>query len=119
MKGLGWLLESLAEANDDRQADNSNEAIPLLPLEEHSIKAMDDHNFLNFIAKMGLTPPSNEQVKLGLDVVYCETKTKRFLSNVRFFFLVVVAYLGKKLKNSNNAECQSSRNENRFFATFH
>lgn len=56
------MLDSLCEAKDDRQSDDTSEAIPLLPLTEDSIKAMDDHNFLNFIAKMGLTPPANEQV---------------------------------------------------------
>lgn len=71
IQGLRWLLESLAEANDDRQADNSNEAIPLLPLEEHSIKAMEDHHFLNFIAKMGLAPPSNEQVESKSKLDHC------------------------------------------------
>ena len=56
------MLESLREAKDDRQSDDTAEAIPLLPLAEESIRAMDDHHFLNFIARMGLTPPANEQV---------------------------------------------------------
>lgn len=63
-EGLVWLLDCLREAREDRQDDEANEAIPLLPLTEPSVAAMEDHNFLNFMAKMGLAPPSNEQVSL-------------------------------------------------------
>lgn len=65
-EGLVWLLECLRETRQDRlDGDDGagDEAIPLLPLSDSSIDAMEDHNFLNFIAKLGLAPPSNEQVR--------------------------------------------------------
>jgi len=82
------LLDSLCEAKDDRQSDDTSEAIPLLPLTEDSIKAMDDHNFLNFIAKMGLTPPANEQEQywripatLSLEALTARIKLLRDIKN--------------------------------------
>jgi hypothetical protein len=62
-EGLQWLLECLQEAHEDRVADeDSVESVPLLPLSVAATAAMDDHRFLNFIGKLGLAPPSSEQV---------------------------------------------------------
>lgn len=56
------MVECLEETLEDRQDEESDEAIPLVPLAEGAIAAMEDHTFLRFIAKMGLAPPANEQV---------------------------------------------------------
>ena len=62
-EGLQWLVECLQEAHEDRVADeDSVESVPLLPLSVAATAAMDDHRFLNFIGKLGLAPPSSEQV---------------------------------------------------------
>ncbi len=63
-EGLAWLAECLSETLEDREEDGGgDEAIPLVPLTETAIASMEDHTFLKFIAKMGLAPPANEQVR--------------------------------------------------------
>ena len=81
-EGLAWLVDCLREAREDRDAgeDDAHEAIPLLPLTEPSVAATEDHNFLNFMAKMGLAPPANEQVRRPsaankiFFLIFCEPK---------------------------------------------
>lgn len=65
-EGLTWLLECLEETLEDRQDEEDVEAIPLVPLSDMALAAMEDHTFLRFIAKMGLTPPADEQVLFAL-----------------------------------------------------
>lgn len=67
-EGLTWLLDCLREAREDRQeedGDDAAEAIPILPLTEAAVTATEDHNFLTFMAKLGMAPPANEQVHLS------------------------------------------------------
>ncbi|XP_017793791.1 PREDICTED: protein timeless homolog [Habropoda laboriosa] len=57
---LEWIKESLQDVLDDRD-EESSEGIPLVPLTDYSVAAMDSPSFQKLIRAMGFTPPSNEQ----------------------------------------------------------
>lgn len=58
------MVECLSETLEDREDGEGDEAIPIVPLTDISNDAMEDHTFLKFIAKLGLAPPANEQVRI-------------------------------------------------------
>ena len=77
-EALKWFLDCLRDALQDRQIEAVDESIPLLPISDESVSAMDDHIFLNFIAKLGMSPPSNEQVRLSVtNSTSCKKKKKK------------------------------------------
>lgn len=57
---LLWLIESLDEAADDLDVDESD--IPLLPLSDECMKAVNDVDFQDMMQTLGLHSPSSIQV---------------------------------------------------------
>lgn len=57
---LLWLVESLDEAADDLDVDESD--VPLLPLTDECITAMSDTDFQEAMKMIGIHQPSNIQV---------------------------------------------------------
>ena len=101
-EGLTWLLECLEETLEDRQDEGGDEAIPLVPLTENAIAAMEDHTFLRFIAKMGLAPPANEQVSFKkINCGNSNSSLAFFLFNLKMLLLnwlnvgAILAYSGQ------------------------
>ncbi|XP_071443997.1 uncharacterized G-patch domain protein DDB_G0278987-like [Hetaerina americana] len=54
---LEWLVECLEEAAEDEE----EEAVPLLPISEDAIVAMEDANFLKVLKILGIVEPNEEQ----------------------------------------------------------
>jgi hypothetical protein len=61
---LRWVSSSLQEVADDREADGEGEedTIPLVPLSEEAMTAMENPQFLKLLTALNLVPPSDEQV---------------------------------------------------------
>ncbi|CAK9795777.1 Protein timeless homolog [Anthophora quadrimaculata] len=59
-EALEWLKESLQDVLDDRD-EESSEGIPLVPLTDYSVAAMDSPSFQKLIRAMGFSPPADEQ----------------------------------------------------------
>ncbi|CAK9829894.1 Protein timeless homolog [Anthophora retusa] len=59
-EALEWLKESLQDVLDDRD-EESSEGIPLVPLTDYSVAAMDSPSFQKLIRAMGFAPPADEQ----------------------------------------------------------
>ena len=57
-----WIQRSLQEVADDREADQDEEPIPVVPMTEETENAMDNTAFQKLLKKLGVTPPANEQV---------------------------------------------------------
>lgn len=57
---LQWIKESLEEAMEDRD-EESTEGIPLVPLSDESMIAMDLPNFQRLLRAIGIEPPADEQ----------------------------------------------------------
>jgi len=57
---LLWLVESLEEAADDLDVDESD--IPLLPLTDECMMAVNDGDFQEAMKLLGIHKPSNIQV---------------------------------------------------------
>lgn len=58
---LLWLVESLDEAADDLDVDESD--IPLLPLTDECMTAVNDIDFQEAMEILGIHKPSSIQVK--------------------------------------------------------
>ncbi|XP_046407332.1 protein timeless homolog [Ischnura elegans] len=56
-EALEWLMESLNEAAEDE----GEESVPLLPISENAILAMEDANFLKVLMLHGIVEPDGEQ----------------------------------------------------------
>ena len=91
MFGLGfggsviWIQRSMQEVADDREADQDEEPIPVVPMTEETENAMDNTVFQKLLKKLGVTPPANEQVRNSY-TAFCETKiyvVLTFISAVR------------------------------------
>ena len=61
-EALRWVSSSLEEVADDREADDEEDSIPLVPLSEEATTAMENTQFLKLLTALGLYPPSGEQV---------------------------------------------------------
>lgn len=64
---LLWLIESLNEAADDLDVDESD--IPLLPLTDECMTAVNDIDFQEMMQILGIHKPSSIQVKHILNVI--------------------------------------------------
>jgi len=60
-EAVRWVSSSLEEVADDREADDEEDSIPLVPLSEEATIAMEDTQFLKLLTALGLCPPSDEQ----------------------------------------------------------
>ena len=68
-----WIQRSMQEVADDREADQDEEPIPVVPMTEETENAMDNTVFQKLLKKLGVTPPANEQVRNSY-TTFCETK---------------------------------------------
>nr|XP_021188135.2 protein timeless homolog isoform X2 [Helicoverpa armigera] len=65
-EALKWLAESLEEVALDQEAegyDAEGEGIPLVPISQESVEAMDQELFKNVLRGVGVVPPFDEQEK--------------------------------------------------------
>jgi hypothetical protein len=69
---LRWVSLSLQEVADDREVDGEEEAIPLVPISEEAITAMEDAQFLRLLNALNIVPPSDEQVRFHTEICYGE-----------------------------------------------
>ncbi|XP_033611044.1 protein timeless homolog [Cryptotermes secundus] len=58
---LHWVSSSLQEVADDREADGGEEIIPLVPITEEAMTAMENPQFLKLLTALNIVPPSDEQ----------------------------------------------------------
>ncbi|KAK9879043.1 hypothetical protein WA026_003849 [Henosepilachna vigintioctopunctata] len=59
-EALNWLKESFEDAIEDYE-DDADEGIPLVPIMDHAVKAMEDEDFHNLLLALGIAKPSDEQ----------------------------------------------------------
>ncbi|XP_069688768.1 protein timeless homolog [Periplaneta americana] len=60
-EALLWISSSMEEVAEDRDTEEDEEGIPLLPLTEDAMNAMDNPQFLNLLKALSIVPPSDEQ----------------------------------------------------------
>jgi Timeless protein C terminal region. len=68
-EAVRWVSSSLEEVADDREADDEEESIPLVPLSEEATAAMENTQFLKLLTALGLCPPSDEQVCFHIQIM--------------------------------------------------
>jgi hypothetical protein len=71
---LRWVSSSLQEAADDREADDEEETIPLVPISEEAMTAMENPQFLKLLTALNVVSPSDEQVCFHAKICYGENK---------------------------------------------
>ncbi|XP_045461506.1 protein timeless homolog isoform X2 [Harmonia axyridis] len=59
-ESLDWLKESFSDAIEDFD-EEADEGIPLVPIMDYSVTAMENPDFQNMLQAMGISKPSNEQ----------------------------------------------------------
>ena len=59
-EALEWIKESVQDVLDDRD-EESSEGIPLVPLTDCSLAAMDSPSFQKLLRAMGFVPPADGQ----------------------------------------------------------
>ncbi|XP_018314888.1 LOW QUALITY PROTEIN: protein timeless homolog [Mycetomoellerius zeteki] len=59
-EALEWIKESLQDVLDERD-EESSEGIPLVPLTDYSLAAMDSPSFQKLLRAMGFVPPADGQ----------------------------------------------------------
>nr|CAD7410265.1 unnamed protein product [Timema poppensis] len=60
-EALEWVQSALAEEADDRDDELAEEGVPMLPLTEGTMSAMEDATFLRLLTALGLAKPFQEQ----------------------------------------------------------
>lgn len=68
-EAVRWVSSSLEEVADDREADDEEDSIPLVPLSEEATTAMENTQFLKLLTALGLCPPSDEQVYFHIQIM--------------------------------------------------
>ncbi|XP_041372172.1 protein timeless homolog [Gigantopelta aegis] len=58
---IGWIQIKLRRTADDREQTGELIPVPIVPLTEENETAMEDSVFTDFLQRIGLAPPSNEQ----------------------------------------------------------
>ncbi|KAL3279148.1 hypothetical protein HHI36_016662 [Cryptolaemus montrouzieri] len=59
-EALEWLKESFSDAIEDFD-DDTDEGIPLVPIMDYAVNAMDNNDFQNFLLGLGISKPFDEQ----------------------------------------------------------
>jgi hypothetical protein len=70
---LRWVSSSLQEVADDREADGEEETIPLVPISEEAMTAMENPHFLKLLTALNIVPPAGEQVCFKAELCYGES----------------------------------------------
>lgn len=68
---LLWLIESLDEAANDLDVDETD--VPLLPLTDECMAAVNDDDFQEAMIKLGIHKPSGIQVMLHHSVLFMKS----------------------------------------------
>lgn len=66
---LKWVAENLEEVALDQEAegyDPNAEGIPLVPISNDCVQAMEEELFKKILMGVGIMPPSDEQVSLAV-----------------------------------------------------
>jgi hypothetical protein len=58
---------------DDREVDGQEEIIPLVPISEEAMTAMENPEFLKLLTALNIVPPSDEQVCFEAKSFYGES----------------------------------------------
>lgn len=61
-EALEWVKESLYDAIEDFE-DGNDEGIPLVPIMDYAVNAMESNEFQQMLEALGLCKPFDEQVK--------------------------------------------------------
>lgn len=64
-EALEWIRESFSDAAEDMENDpddTDETGIPLVPILDCSVSAMEDTQFLELLLAMGVKKPADEQV---------------------------------------------------------
>jgi len=75
-EALCWVSSSLEEVADDREADGDEETIPLVPISEEAMTAMENPQFLKLLTALGIVAPSDEQVNFQINIML-QIKSRR------------------------------------------
>jgi timeless len=67
-QAVRWVSSSLEEVADDKETDDED-SIPLVPLSEEAMTAMENAQFLKLLTALGLLPPSHEQVQFRARII--------------------------------------------------
>jgi hypothetical protein len=67
---LRWVSSSLQEVADDMEADGEEEAVPLVPISDEALTAMENPQFLTLLKALNIVPPSDEQVRFETEIFH-------------------------------------------------
>lgn len=65
-EALEWLKESFSDAIEDFDDDETTEGIPLVPIMDYAVNAMENKDFLDALKSLGICSPSDEQVSSSI-----------------------------------------------------
>ena len=60
---LKWLQKCFDDEKEDREEDSDFQDVPILPMTEECIVAMERTSFTNFLKFLQLTPPNDQVIK--------------------------------------------------------
>ena len=60
---LKWLKKCFDDEKEDREEDSDFQDVPILPMTEECIVAMERTSFTNFLKFLQLTPPNDQVIK--------------------------------------------------------
>lgn len=75
-EALEWLKDSFSDAVEDFENDDGCEGIPLVPIMDYAVNAMENADFIETLKALGIAEPFDEQVraalyrKLAIDFLY-------------------------------------------------
>ncbi|KAL4229316.1 hypothetical protein ACF0H5_012358 [Mactra antiquata] len=58
---IAWIQRLLNRTATDREEEDEDVGVPIVPLTEENETAMDDEMFLSFLSKIGIASPADEQ----------------------------------------------------------
>lgn len=61
-EALNWVRESIGDAIEDFE-DGNDEGIPLVPIMDYAMNAMESSEFQQMLLALGLCSPTDEQVE--------------------------------------------------------
>lgn len=70
---LKWIVENMTEAAEDLEQEldlDNNEGVPLVPIGEEDVLAMDNALFKRTLTALGIQKPANEQVNKSFNTNY-------------------------------------------------
>lgn len=66
-EALEWLKESFSDAIEDFDDDDeAADGIPLVPIMDYAVNAMENKDFLDALKTLGICSPADEQVSSSI-----------------------------------------------------